>query len=168
MNQRCLGNSVWWGNGPQHKTSKHSLARSGFCFSKAAFTQVASFYFPLTVFFNNQISSFANNWAKVQNWAACVNAAQDNTRQQKEKTYKTMVLSKQMSVSVRSTITMSVSWISPPTWSRQNAAHRCSSEEERESTCVSVCMSVVCACAWVCVHECVSMPSWALLSSYCT
>lgn len=45
-------------------------------------------------------------------------------------TYNTMVLSKQISVSVRSTITMSVSKISPPSCSRQNTAHRCSSTKK--------------------------------------
>lgn len=43
-----------------------------------------------------------------------------------------MVLSKQMSVRVLSTITMSVSNISPPNCSRQNTAQRCSSEREKE------------------------------------
>lgn len=45
--------------------------------------------------------------------------------------YNTMVLSKQISVSVRSTITMSVSKISRPSCSRQNTAHRWSSEKEK-------------------------------------
>lgn len=45
--------------------------------------------------------------------------------------YNTMVLSKQMSVSVRSTITMSVSKISRPSCSRQNTAHRWSSTKEQ-------------------------------------
>lgn len=42
-------------------------------------------------------------------------------------TYNMMVFSKQISVSVRSTITMSVSKISPPSCSRQNTAQRWSS-----------------------------------------
>lgn len=45
-------------------------------------------------------------------------------------TYNTMVLSKHISVSVRSTITMSVSKISPPSCSRQNTAHRWSSTKD--------------------------------------
>lgn len=45
--------------------------------------------------------------------------------------YNTTVLSKQISVSVRSTITMSVSKISRPSCSRQNTAHRWSSEKEK-------------------------------------
>lgn len=44
--------------------------------------------------------------------------------------YNMMVLSKQMSVRVRSTITMSVSKISRPSCSRQKTAHRCSSTQE--------------------------------------
>lgn len=43
-----------------------------------------------------------------------------------------MVLSKQISVSVRSTITMSVSKISPPSCSRQNTAHRWSSTKSNK------------------------------------
>lgn len=45
--------------------------------------------------------------------------------------YNTTVLSKQISVSVRSTITMSVSKISRPSCSRQNTAHRWSSKKEK-------------------------------------
>lgn len=49
-----------------------------------------------------------------------------------KETYNMMVLSKQTSVSVRSTITMSVSKISPPSCRRQNTAHRWSSTEAAE------------------------------------
>lgn len=46
--------------------------------------------------------------------------------------YKTMVFSKQMSVRVLSTITISVSKISPPSCSRQNTAQRCRSKGTRD------------------------------------
>ena len=45
--------------------------------SLAVFTQAAYNLdiFPLIGLLTNQISSFANNWAKDQNWATCVNTA---------------------------------------------------------------------------------------------
>lgn len=44
--------------------------------SKAVFTQVSQFWYFLHQLVFNQIRYLANNWAKYQNWATCVNAAQ--------------------------------------------------------------------------------------------
>lgn len=62
---------------------------------------------------------------------ACDSGRGLQTERRDSGSYNTTVLSKQMSVSVRSTITMSVSKISRPSCSRQNTAHRWSSAHSR-------------------------------------